>query len=145
MDNSVKLIPHVVCKDGLKALEVYKAAFGGEIVATMLSSSGKLMHGSVNVMGHLIYVVEEFPDFGSFSPLSLNGTSVTLHLHVPDCDAVFAKAIEAGFEVIMPPADMFWGDRYGQLRDPFGHRWAIATTIKDVSMEEAAEIAKTAF
>ena len=76
------------------------------------------------------------------SPLGLGGSPVTLHLHVADCDAVFQRAVEAGCEVSMPLDTMFWGDRYGIVRDPFGHKWSIATTVKQVSHGELSEIIK---
>ena len=89
-------------------------------------------------------LADEFPDWNSLGPNTRGGTSVSLHLYIPDADAFFEKAIKAGAEVVMPLGDAFWGDRYGQLKDPFGHIWSVATHIKDLTPEEIAEAAKTA-
>ncbi len=80
---------------------------------------------------------DEFPQWDSFGPKSLKGSPVTIHLYVEDADALFAQAVGAGAKVTMPLADMFWGDRYGVLEDPFGHRWSIGTHVRDVSEEES--------
>jgi PhnB protein len=82
-----------------------------------------------------VMLVDEFPDMGAVGPLTLKGTSVTLHLYVPDADAAVARAVAAG-ATTMPLADMFWGDRYGQVRDPFGHSWSIAQHLRDLTPEE---------
>jgi uncharacterized glyoxalase superfamily protein PhnB len=87
-------------------------------------------------------LVDENPEWGMQSPLSLKGTPVVLHLYVEDVDAALARAVEAGAMLTMPAADMFWGDRYGQVRDPFGHTWSIATHIRDVSPEEIQAASK---
>ncbi|HEX8911333.1 MAG TPA: VOC family protein, partial [Humisphaera sp.] len=97
---------------------------------------GGIMHAALTIAGAMFFLADECPQFGSFSPQGLGGTPVTLHLHVPDCDAVFARAAAAGCTVRMPPSDMFWGDRYGVLADPFGHAWSIATTVRHVSHAE---------
>jgi uncharacterized glyoxalase superfamily protein PhnB len=89
-----------------------------------------------------LYLADEFPDYGSLGPLSLKGSPVTIHLSVPNVDQVWSRAREAGATVRMELADMFWGDRYGQLDDPFGHRWSMATHIRDVSEEELQEAMK---
>lgn len=84
----------------------------------------------------MVFVVDEFPEHGGKSPQALGGTPVTIHLQVTDCDAVFQCAVEAGCRVRMPLEDMFWGDRYGLVEDPFGHQWSIATTVRSVTPEE---------
>jgi uncharacterized glyoxalase superfamily protein PhnB len=89
-------------------------------------------------------LVDEFPDHHSLGPKSLKGSSVTIHLYVQDVEAVFNQAVAAGATVMMPVADMFWGDRYGLLEDPFGHRWSIATHIRDVNPNELQEGARKA-
>jgi uncharacterized glyoxalase superfamily protein PhnB len=86
-------------------------------------------------------LVDEFPEWGSLGPKSLNGSPVTIHLYVNDSDAVVAKAVRAGAKITMPLEDTFWGDRYGKLEDPFGHQWSIATHIRDVSSEEMKDAA----
>ncbi len=91
------------------------------------------------------FVNEEFPDYGQLSPLAHEGTAVTFHMYVEDVDTVWTRAIEAGGEVVMPLDDQFWGDRYGILRDPFGHRWSLASRLEDLSPEESQERAKEFF
>jgi uncharacterized glyoxalase superfamily protein PhnB len=87
----------------------------------------------------MFFLAEECPQFGSKSPVALGGTPVTLHLHVPDCDAVFARATAAGCTGRMPPQDMFWGDRYGVFSDPYGHTWSVATTVRHLTDEEVRQ------
>lgn len=109
---------------------------------------GRVMHANLSIGGVAVFLCDEFPEHGSLGPLSLGGSPVMLHLNVSDCDAVFARAVEAGCEVRMPLQDMFWGDRYGQVVDPYGHNWSISTTLREVSQEELgqamAEMASTA-
>ncbi|MEZ4548767.1 MAG: VOC family protein [Thermodesulfobacteriota bacterium] len=109
-----------------------------------MPGGGKLMHACLRFGDSAVMLADEFPDWNSLGPNSRGGTSVTLHLYVPDADAFFEKAIKAGAEVVMPLGDAFWGDRYGQLKDPFGHVWSVATHVKDLTPEEIAEAAKTA-
>ncbi len=130
------LRPHLCCKNAIQAVEFYKKAFGAVAPVVMMMPDGKLMHAGMEIDGAPFLLAEEFPDYGNLGPLALGGSPVTLHLQVADCDAVFAKAVAAGCTVSIPLADMFWGDRYGQVVDPFGHKWSIATTKKEVSPEE---------
>jgi uncharacterized glyoxalase superfamily protein PhnB len=94
------------------------------------------MHAAVQINGAMVMLNDEMPEHGALSPLSLKGTAVTLHLNVPDVDAWFARAVKAGATVRMPVADMFWGDRYGVIQDPFGHHWSIATHLRHPSEQE---------
>jgi len=142
--STTALIPHLTCRNALEAVDFYKKAFGAEETMVLQTPDGRLMHASLSISGAPVMLAEEFPDFGSLSPLSLGGSPVTLHLEVPDCDAVFARAVEAGCEVRMPLDDMFWGARYGIVGDPFGHKWAIATTKEQMSPEEVRRAAETA-
>ena len=103
------------------------------------------MHAEIKIGDSIIMMNDEYPKFGVVSPLSRGGTSVTLHLYVPDCDTAYNRAVAAGATAKMPPADMFWGDRYGQLVDPFGHSWSIATKKEQLTPEQMAERAKAAF
>jgi uncharacterized glyoxalase superfamily protein PhnB len=103
------------------------------------------MHAELKIGDSHLFLADEFPNMGCHSPLALGGTPVTISLYVEDTDAVFNQAVAAGAQVRMPPTDMFWGDRYGQLTDPFGHVWAIATHQEDVSPEELARRAQAAF
>src|SRR5690606_32440938 len=97
---------------------------------------GRLLHGCITIGDSAVMLADEYPEWGSLGPKALNGTPVVIHLQVADVDAFAARAVAAGAKVTMPIADMFWGDRYGQLEDPFGHRWSVATHVRDVSLEE---------
>jgi len=128
------VIPHLCVNDGPAAMEFYKKAFGATEVARMPAEDGKrLMHAQLALFDGMLYLHDDFPEYHggkSETPKALGATPVTLHLTVPDCDAAIAKAAAAGAAVTMPAQDMFWGDRYGQVVDPFGHRWSFATPIK---------------
>lgn len=135
--------PHLVVKGGARAIDFYTAAFGAVEHSRMPLPGGKVAHAELQIGDSLIYLADEFPG-GSPSPLSLKGSPVVIHLYVEDADAAFNRAVKAGAKVKMPPMDMFWGDRYGQVTDPFGHVWSIATHREDVSPEEVARRAETA-
>lgn len=130
------LTPHLVCADAAKAIEFYKRAFGAVEIMRMAMPDGRLMHASLNIGDSLLMLHDEMPEHGALSPRSLASTPVTIHLNVPDVDAVFARALAAGGTQKMPVADMFWGDRYGVLVDPSGHQWSVATRVKDMTPEE---------
>jgi uncharacterized glyoxalase superfamily protein PhnB len=100
------------------------------------------MHAMVRINGSAVMLVDEMPEWGALGPKSLKGSPVTIHLYVEDVDAFVERAVKAGATVTMPVADMFWGDRYGKLEDPFGHHWSVATHVRDVSMDEAMEAMK---
>jgi PhnB protein len=137
--------PHLVCAGAADAIDFYKRAFGADEMMRLPGPDGKLMHGCVSINGSSVMLVDEYPDCGMSSPKSLGGTAVTVHLIVDDADATAARAVEAGAVVIMPVADQFWGDRYGVIEDPFGHRWSIATPGGDPkSAEELQEAMKAA-
>lgn len=131
--------PHLVCAGAADAIEFYKRAFGAVQAARLPGPQGKLMHAMIRIGDSAVMLVDEFPEMGALSPQSLKGSPVTIHLYVEDVDATVARAVKAGAKVTMPVADQFWGDRYGQLVDPFGHRWSVGTHIRDVSMEEAQQ------
>ncbi|WP_413992798.1 VOC family protein [Labrys okinawensis] len=135
--------PHLVCDGAAQAIDFYKKAFGAEEMARLAGPDGKLMHGCVRIQGSTVMLVDEYPNYGMQSPKTLNGTPVTIHIYVPDVDAFVARAVEAGATVSMPVQDMFWGDRYGVLKDPFGHSWSIATHQRDVTAEEIAQSMKS--
>jgi PhnB protein len=134
------LIPHLVCNNCSEAIEFYKKAFGAEEVSRMAAPDGRrIMHAQIRIGKSFVFLVDDFPEFcggKSSSPTSLKGTPVTLHHYVDNCDAAIKRAQDAGATVIMPPADMFWGDRYGVVTDPFGHKWSLATHIKDLTPEQ---------
>ena len=129
--------PHLVVSDSNAAIDFYKKAFGAEERFRMTTPDGnKVVHAEITIGDSVVMLTDEFPDMGSKSPVSYGGTPVSVHLAVEDVDAWFARATEAGATVTMPLEDMFWGDRYGRLADPFGHSWSIATHIKDATQEE---------
>ncbi len=136
--------PHLVCKDAEKAIEFYKKAFGAEERFRLNTpDKKKVLHASLSIGNSAIMLADEFPDWGSVGPETLKGTPVVIHLYVEDADSVFDRAVKAGAAITMPLQDMFWGDKYGQLRDPFGHSWSVATHVRDVSLEEMEQAAKT--
>lgn len=145
-DGFTTVTPHLVCRNCADAIEFYKEAFGAVDMGRMLEpNSGKIIHASINIGGSIIMLVDLFPNWGNSSPESLGGTPVTIHLYVNDADSFVEKAVKAGAKVTMELMDAFWGDRYGKLKDPFGHEWSVATHIKDVSPEEMEEAAKKMF
>ena len=135
-DGMHSVTPHLVCAGAADAIEFYKKAFNATELSRLPGKQGKLMHGSIRIGDSTIMLADEFPDWGSFGPKALKGSPVTIHLYVEDVDAFVKQAVAAGAKVTMPVADMFWGDRYGQLEDPFGHRWSVATHVRDVTPEE---------
>ncbi len=136
--------PHLIIKGASEAIEFYKKAFGAEEVARMPGPGGTVMHAEIRIGDSPIMLNDEFPSFGKTGPKSIGGTPVTIHLYVNDVDALFDRAVKAGAKVTMPIADMFWGDRYGQIEDPFGHQWSLATHKEDVTPEECMRRAKAA-
>ena len=142
-ESTTTLTPHLSCRNAAEAVEFYGRAFGAEPLGVMKLPDGRVMHAALDINGATFYLVEEFPEHGSHSPRGLGGSPVTLHLQVPDCDAAFGRAVEAGCEVVMPLDEMFWGDRYGVVVDPYGHKWSIATTVRQVSPEELQHAVST--
>ena len=135
-DGMHTVTPHLVCAGAADAIEFYKEAFGALEVARLPGPDGKIMHAMIRVGDSAIMLVDEAPQWGMMGPKALKGSPVTIHLYVENADAFVARAVKAGAAVTMPLADMFWGDRYGKLKDPFGHDWSIGTHVRDVSMEE---------
>src|SRR3989442_15383557 len=123
--------PHLVCAGAANAIEFYKKAFGATEKGRMPAPDGRLMHAAVSIGDSTVMLVDEMPEWGALGPQSLKGSPVAIHLYVQDVDAVAAQAVSAGAKTTMPVSDMFWGDRYGQIEDPFGHRWSIATHVRD--------------
>jgi uncharacterized glyoxalase superfamily protein PhnB len=128
--------PHLVCVGADKAIDFYVKAFGAREMMRLPGPDGRLMHGALQFGDSMIMLAEAFPEWGSVGPQPGVPSPVTIHLNVPNVDEVFAQSVAAGATVVMPVADMFWGDRYGQVEDPFGHRWSIATAIKSMTPEE---------
>lgn len=130
------LTPHIVCDGAADAIEFYKKAFGAEELMRIPAPDGKLMHAAVSINGAMLMLVDEMKEMGALGPKALGGTPVTLHLNVENADAAIARAAAAGATVAMPATDMFWGDRYGQVTDPWGHSWSIAHPLTDRVMTE---------
>jgi PhnB protein len=130
------LTPFLTVRDAVKAIEFYKQAFGAEERSIAKGPDGKVMHAELKIGDSIIMLSDEFPDFGAKSPDAFGGSPMGLHIYLDGVDAAFDRAVTAGATVEMPVMDQFWGDRYGRLRDPFGHKWSIATHIKDMSADE---------
>ncbi len=135
-DGMHTVTPHLICAGASEAIEFYKKAFGATENGRFPMPNGKLMHASIRIGDSTLFLVDEMPEHGALAPKALKGSPVTIHLYVEDVDAFAARAVSAGAKMTMPVADMFWGDRYGQLEDPFGHRWSVATHMRDTSPEE---------
>lgn len=135
------ITPHLVIKGASKAIEFYKRAFGAKELSRMpfpgKDGQVKLGHAALQIGDSRLFLADEFPKHGAVGP---DGSSpVTVHLYVTDADATFARAVGAGATVSMPLQNMFWGDRYGKLVDPFGHHWSIAERLEDLTPEQMQE------
>jgi PhnB protein len=129
--------PYLTIKGAAQAIEFYKRAFGAQEGGRMTGPDGKsVMHAEIRIGDSMLMLSDEFPQMGSRSPETLGGTTGSIFLYVPDVDTAFKRAVDAGAKAIMPPTDMFWGDRFGKLVDPFGHEWAMATHKEDLTPEE---------
>lgn len=135
-DGMHTVTPHLICAGAADAIAFYKKAFDATETSRLPGPNGLLMHASVRIGDSTVMLVDEMPAWGALGPTSLNGSPVTIHLYVNDVDAVMAQAHAAGATITMPAQDMFWGDRYGQLLDPFGHKWSVATHVRDVTPDE---------
>jgi PhnB protein len=146
MAKNVKPVPdgyhtvtaYLVQRDTKRALEYYEKAFGAETVMSMPGPGGKVMHAEVKIGDSMVFMSDEFPAMSpdTKSPQTAGYVTGTVFLYVPDVDAVFKRAVDAGAKVVQPITDMFWGDRFGKIVDPFGHHWGIATHKEDVNPEE---------
>jgi uncharacterized glyoxalase superfamily protein PhnB len=130
------LTPHITVRDADKALEFYKNALGAEVLNVARMPDGKVIHAALRIGDSMLMLNDEFPEMGGLSPLSTGGAGVTIHIYTENVDEAFNRAVAAGAKVAMPLMDQFWGDRYGMVSDPFGHKWSIATHTKDMSFEE---------
>src|SRR5437867_4774939 len=140
------LTPYLVVRGAARAIEFYKKAFGAEELARMPGPDGKTIgHAELKVGDSVFFLSDECPGMGCQSPETLKGTTQALHIYVQDVDAAFDQAVAAGATVKMPVADMFWGDRFGKLADPFGHEWSLGTHKEDLSPEEIDRRAKAFF
>ena len=133
------LTPSMVVKDARKAIDFFKRAFGAEEIDVMTGPDGRVMHAEIRLADSILMMGEENPAWPQFkSAETLGGSPISLHLYVADVDAAFKRALDAGAKADMPVQDMFWGDRYGKVRDPFGHVWGLATRVKEMTKEEVA-------
>jgi PhnB protein len=143
------LIPHLVCSPCSEAIEFYKKALGAKEEVRMPGPDGRrIMHAAIRIGTSYVFLVDDFPEFcggKSETAKALGGTPVSLHLYVPDTDAAIKRATDAGATVLMPAQDMFWGDRYGVVVDPYGHKWSFATHIKDLTPDQMNAGMKEAF
>src|SRR5947209_6986515 len=143
------LIPHLVCDSCSEAIDFYKKAFGAEEIHRIPAPDGRrIMHAAIRIGNSFVFLVDDFPEHcggKSSSATALQGTPVTIHHYVANCDAAIKRAADAGATVQMPATDMFWGDRYGMVTDPYGHKWSFATHVKDVTAAEMQTAMKDAF
>ena len=135
-DGMHTVTPHLICAGAADAIEFYKKAFNAVDEGRLPGPQGRIMHAMIRIEGSAVMLVDEMPEWGAFGPKSLKGSPVTIHLYVENVDAFVMRAADAGATITMPLDDMFWGDRYCKLEDPFGHHWSVATHKRDVSPEE---------
>jgi len=131
--------PYLTLNDAARAIDFYQRAFGAQEVMRMNGPGGKIGHAEIKIGDSIIMLADEMPGSGSRSPQSLSGTTAGIFLYVENADAVFNQAVSAGAKVEAPLADMFWGDRFGSLKDPFGHSWSVATHKEDVAPAEMSK------
>jgi PhnB protein len=141
----MSVTPHIVVQGAARAAAFYRDAFGAKEIERIPVPDGRLMSVQLRIGDSLIHLADEFPEMGVLAPPSVGGTAVVLALDVADAEAVFAQAVAAGAEVRQPLQDMFWGDRHGQLDDPFGHRWNVDQHLQDVTHDEVVAGAARAF
>jgi PhnB protein len=137
------ITPYITVHDAAKALAFYKEAFGAEEVMRLAEPSGRIGHAEIKIGDALVMISDEYPDYDAISPVTLNGTSVGLHLMVPNVDAFVERAVKAGGTLKRAVADQFYGQRTGTILDPFGHKWMIATEIEALTNEEIERRAAT--
>lgn len=136
--------PYLVVNDAARAIDFYQRAFGAKEIMRMSGPGDKIGHAELKIGDSMIMLSDEIPGTGNKSPRSLGGSPVSIFLYLADVDATFKQAVAAGAKVDAPLANMFWGDRYGKLADPFGHSWSLATHVEDVAPEEMSKRAKEA-
>lgn len=135
-----RLTPHLIIKDAARAIEFYKKAFGAEEMVRMPMPDGRIMHACLKFGDSTLFLCDEFPEFEcGASPQTLKNAHATMHLFVEDVDKAFQKAVDTGATAVQPPEDMFWGDRYGRVVDPFGQPWSLATHKEDLTPEQMKE------
>ena len=130
------LTPHLTVRDAARAIEFYQKAFGATVLGISHGPGGKIMHAALKMGDSIFMLNDEFPGWGTLSPLATGGSGVAIHVYLENVDAAWERAVSAGATVKMPLMDAFWGDRYGQVKDPFGHTWSLATHIQNLSADE---------
>lgn len=138
------LTPSLVVDGATKAIAFYKNAFGAKQKSVMSSPDGKIMHAELQIGDSFLMLSDEFPDMGAKSPKTLGGVGYSTMIYTKNVDKLFDQAVKAGAKVLMPVADMFWGDRYGRVEDPFGHQWQLATHKEDLTPKQMAKRAAAA-
>lgn len=133
--------PYLCCRGAAEAIEFYKRAFGA-VELYRIGNESMIGHAEIKIGDAVIMLADEFPQMGFLSPESIGGTPVTIHLYVPDVDALAARAVAAGGKLVRPVEDQFYGDRSCKIQDPCGHVWSFGTHIEDVSVEEIKRRAK---
>ena len=139
------ITPHVVVRDAARAVDWYTNVLGAEERLRIPVPDGRLMSVELRFGDSTVMLADEFPEMGIVSPQTLGGTYMALHLMVDDVEGVWQRALDAGAEVFHPLQDSFWGERHGQVIDPFGHRWGLAQHLRDVSHEELVRAAQEMF
>ena len=139
------ITPNLVFRDASRAIDYYKKVFGATETVRMPGPGGKVLHAELKIGDSLIFVNDTIRDLPAGAAETPAYSPVSLHLYVKDADSVFKRAVEEGAQVKMPLQDMFWGDRYGQITDPFGQQWSIATHVEDVPPEEMSRRQQEAF
>ena len=149
MNREDQFIPHLIVSDGLAAIDFYKSVFGAAEGHRMMAADGKrLMHGEIVLDGHKLFLSDEFADKEGVltrTPDTLGGTCVRITLQTDHADEVVQRAVARGATVLMPLQDMFWGARYGKIRDPYGHEWGINQQLKEQTEAETEAAAKSFF
>ncbi|HZL73079.1 MAG TPA: VOC family protein [Planctomycetota bacterium] len=143
-DRFHSVTPHLNVQGAARAIEFYRKAFGAEELFRLPTPDGKVLHAEIKIGDSIIMLGDEIPEMMP-APFVRGNLPVTIHLYVDDCDAVYRRATEAGATPMGPPTDMFWGDRYAVVRDPFGQNWSIATQIRDLTPQEIARAGQEAF
>lgn len=144
-DENHPLAPYLIVKGAARAIEHYARAFGAKEIYRLVEPSGKIGHAELEIAGSRFMLADEYPDWGALSPVTVGGSPVSLHLYVDDVDAVVARAVDAGATLLRAVKDEFFGDRTGQVMDPFGHKWFLATHKEDVSPQEMQQRMDAAF
>lgn len=143
IETTPPLTAHLCVSDAAAAIEFYRKAFGAEELMRLSGGDGRLIHAAVRINGAMVMLNDEYPEMDGYGPAHYGGTGVTLHLGVADADAAMTRAVAAGATVMMPVEEQFWGDRYGMIRDPFGHQWSFATPVRQVPLDELQEAARS--